>query len=284
MIHRSSYVQTSFESQYKELPASERLGNLFRTIYNSSLFYLSVTPRVIRSLLSTSSEVERSWKEDNQGLFMIIPGLSEKPHFFSISYLEQIEKDHPGKYEIRVPNVVNTGNCSLEDAAEPILKTVLDYIEKNPGKPINLIGTSNGGRIAAYIETHLRNKHVSIRLTGIAGIFFGSQLMTQADRFYVTRLLFHPEIVEDFKEGSAKAQELIQKMQEPLLIGERSYEFYATANDSMIPNFSSCFPNLPEARYHLLTGQDHASLGSSIQSEELARAYSWMEEHQSASI
>jgi predicted alpha/beta-fold hydrolase len=279
-LSHSKYICNELETAYKAKPFAERSYNVTRTIFNASLYYLSAAPRIS---LSDHPDCSRpdikpvTWKENSEGLFVVIHGLAGSPAFSSLVYREQIEKAHPGKYEIQTPYVRKLGNCSLEEAADPILSMVRDYIEKNPGKPVNLIGTSNGGRISGYIESKLRDTDVNIRVTGIAGVFFGSLSMNILDKTRIGSLLFKKEVVKDLKTGSTRAMDVITDMQKPVTTGSRSFKFYATANDLNIPNFSSCFPRIKDATYELITGQDHISISTAICPQVLLESYEWMD-------
>jgi hypothetical protein len=184
---------------------------------------------------------------------------------------------HTKWHKSGVPYVPHRGNCSLKEAAEPILAMVEDYIEKNPGKPVILIGTSNGGRIAAYIETKLRHLNVAIRVAGIAGAFFGSTQMNLLKTLGIAPLFLKSVVIEELEAASLTARQLIEEMRRPVVVGKRSYEFYATANDLYIPNFSFCFPKLAGAKYHLLKGYDHVSLAGRVCRQELKRSFAWMD-------
>jgi hypothetical protein len=250
---------------------------------NASAFYMSLVPRIslyANTACCTPNGEKQSWNPDNRGLFVVLHGLKGSPVYAAVTYQEKIHKLHGNKYEVRVPFVPKKGNCSLTEAADPILAIVLDYIEQNPGKPICLIGTSNGARIAAYIETRLRHLNVNIRVTGIAGVFYGSSSMNTIASLNIAQLVLHPSVIADLMVGSDTSKSLIEAMQAPLETGTRTYEFYATVNDAYIPNFSSCFPVVPNAKYNLHSGQDHKSLQVAVRDEELQRAFVWMDSMQ----
>ena len=222
-------------------------------------------------------EKERNWewKKDNEGLFVLVHGWMGSPAFSSLVYYEKLEKSNPNKYEIKVPYVINKGNCSLKEAADPILAMVQDYIKKNPGKPVNLIGTSNGGRIVGYIDSALKDTDVHIRITGIAGAFFGSKTLTNLNKYGLANYL--PQVVvEELSQGSSKARNLIESMQKVPTQGSRSYKFYATNGDIVIQPEDS-FPKIKGADYELVVGQDHTSLGVSICDKVLKEHLEWMQ-------
>jgi hypothetical protein len=276
-----SFIHQDFEMAYREKPQEERIQNAIQSILNAGKYYLSAIPKISiythPDCCSPHKEDTWDWKEENEGLFVVIEGLKGDPAISSLVYKEKIEKAHPGKYEVKVPYIVKQGDCSLKQAAEPILKMVKDYIQKNPGKPVNLIGTSNGGRIIGYVESHLRDEDVHIRITGIAGVFFGSRRIDALSKLGLASLVFDEQLIKELQVGSKTAKELILAMQEKVNLGSRSFKFYATNGDLQIPNFSSCFPKIEKAEYELVLGQDHISLNTAICPQVLEEHYRWMD-------
>jgi hypothetical protein len=276
------YTMRSFETEYDTKPLMERVWHVFCAIINTIIYYLSMIPRLFNFTAEecVAPNVEKhEWKiENNKGLYVVIHGLNASPKTTAWNYVSQIKKEHPNTYEIRAPHVHEKGNCSLKDAAKPILKMVNSYIAKNPGKPIHLIGTSNGARIAAFVEVALRKKNVNIRITAVAGVFFGSKTMEILTKWPLVRAQFHNSIIQDFKIASKRSKNLIEKMREPVTIGSRSYEFYATPNDESMPNRSSSLPReIPGATYHpFVSGQSHISIWDSLRPKVLKDSYEWM--------
>ncbi len=278
------YTLRSVEEDYNETPLIEKVWDVFCAVIRLILFYIMMLPKMFfrapEECVSPTTK-KHEWKvENNKGLYVIIHGLNGSPKMTAASYVKLIKKDRPGIYEIRAPHVYKKGNCSLKAAATPIIQMIGSYLAENPGKPIHLIGTSNGARIAAHVELAFRKRSVDIRVTAIAGVFFGSQRVERFKNFKrIVPLVLHKNIIEDFSVGSKRAQMLIEKMQEPVTVGSRSYEFYGTPNDESIPNFSSCFPkDIPEAIYHPpVKGESHVTLWNSIRSKVLQDSYKWME-------
>ena len=280
--NHSTYVHQDIEVKYLKKPLLERVWNIVRAIFNGIVFFFSMIPRAFSYSNQNSSIPQNSgnvWKEDNKGLFVIIHGLYDSTRFAGGTYFEQIKNDRQ-EYEVRLPKITSKGNCSLEKAAEPVLSMILDYISENPGKPINLIGHSNGGRIAVYIEEKLRGKNVSIRVTGVAGVFFGSSAMDFLSKNTMTSYVLDQELITELKVASEEGKRIALAMGQEPLLGKRYYELYATPNDQCIPNFSSCFPKVSNAKYHLVPGYGHASLWTAIRDKELKRAYEWMDAQQ----
>ena len=168
-------------------------------------FFLSANEKFfIKPVLSGSKYVypedRLAWKTDSQGLYLFIHGLRGTPSAWN-EYLNKVSQDQP-EMDCLAPHVPLGGNCPLEDAAEPLLAVVSNYAQKHPGKPIVLVGTSNGGRIAMYIENNLpveELKGAKLSLVSIAGVHYGTQLVS---RLVWWRLLWvttlHPKVTEDF--------------------------------------------------------------------------------------
>jgi|GEM_PF-2552082 len=246
----------------------------------------------LRSTVGISDVFEEEKKTVNEGLIVFIHGLNDTVKTGNEVYRKEIERLAEGRYEILVPKVYKKGNCSLEKAAVPILREVENYIKENPGKPVQLIGHSNGGRIAAYIETKLRNKDVDIRVTGIAGIFLGSDLVTLSHTAGVvdflnstglTRLFFDPTLLKELKSNSITSLVLINDMRKKITNGSREYTFYATSNDLAIPNYTSCLPVINQGEEHiLLSGYDHIGIQKAVCKEEIEKVLRFMKNHKLA--
>lgn len=281
----TDYIHSNLEKNYQSQPLSERICNETLKIFNNCIYFPSLIPHFLNYLFNQSpsycipSGDRNQWREKNSGLFVFITGLKSHPTWAG-PYLSKIQEDRPDM-EVRIPHVPHNGDCSLEEASKPIASMVRDYIEKNPGKRVCLIGLSNGGRIAGRCETMLRDVDAAIRVTGIAGLYFGSKRMEDLTHLKIAPLIYSTAVMEEFKVASVVARNLIDAMRSPMPKGKeenRSYEFYATTNDWHIPNFSSCLPILGKGeRHNLLTGHSHMSIAGAVCRTELERAYAWMD-------
>lgn len=230
--------------------------------------------------LSTPPGISNARNPDNKGLVVFIHGLNSTPKIGSELYKKEIETQADGEFEVWVPKVPEQGNCSLEKASKPILEMVRKYIETNPGKPVQLIGHSNGGRIAAYIETHLRDTEVDIRMTGIAGVFFGSDAMNLYKKTGTAHLLLSRAILEDLQTASKTSKKLIEDMSEPVTIGSREYTFYASVNDLAIPNFSSCLPRINQnEKCHIVFNCGHTEIQEIVYKGEVKKVIDFLRRH-----
>lgn len=253
---------------HKIMSILREIGFLFITIY--------------RRCLPASYTYDRpeEWNSETKALCVLIHGLYDWPCTWN-PQLEQLNNQE--KIDTFVPSVTAEGNCSLEEAADPILPTILDYAKKNPGKPICLMGASNGSRIATYLETQMRTKAPTtpIRVSTIAGIHFGSSTMNHLNG--PAKCFLKPEPREEFSYGSEKAKELLKRVREPLADGvaERAYEFYASPDDAIIPDLDSSLPFLGKGEiYHIVPGQGHCSLFGAVAEEQIATCIKWIDAHQ----
>lgn len=224
---------------------------------------------------------EIQWKTVSEGLYVLIHGLKGHPSIWN-SHLRELAK-RP-KVDIFVPYVPHAGNCTLEEAGKPILKQVLDYLKHHPQHPICLIGFSNGSRIATWLETQLRQvaRGTAVKISTIAGVHFGSPLINRFERYQVARFIFHSAIRKELTFGSQKAQELLKNVLAKLPPDtERSYDFFATTEDLVVPSLGSSLPRLGLGEKHyVVQGFGHMSIVSRISVQQIRLCHDWMEKQQ----
>ncbi len=221
------------------------------------------------------------WKEGNGGLFLAIHGLNGRPDIWH-NQLSTLRKEH-SDFEVRAPHVPRKGNCSLEDAAEAIESMMRDYVEHNPGKPVCLMGTSNGGRVAMELEYRLRNTDANILVSSISGAFSGTKKMNLMRRLGVANLIYQPMVVEDLTYQSPAAKALFNRVNKALPDpSTRKYEFYASPNDFQIAPYTASLPILPnkQVNYFLVPGENHCSIVSKVALEQIERCAKWMQGQQ----
>lgn len=283
----SPYIVSDFKIEYMNTPWYVRLTNAIVMIFRTIFMYLYLIPRLfIKSdlIIDPLTLYMPKWKCQTRGLYVIVHGLKGSPNFSSLTIGKYIDQHYKDQYDIIIPIVPNGGNCELEKAGEPILNLVIDFIDKNPSKPIHLIGSSNGARIVTFIETMLRKfKNTNIRVTSIGGVYYGSDNIALLKSTRFANCILHDDILNSLTTGSNKAIKLINSMQMQHS-SKRSYEFYATANDWYIPNFDSCYPTvygINDITYHpLVTGVDHTLLGHHLAQNIIERSVKWMNFHQ----
>ena len=155
--------------------------------------------------LNIFSSEDYHWKKNSEGLYLFVHGLQSHPHVWH-DYIDQLKEKNPN-VDIKAPYVTKRGNCSLEEATEPLKKMVLDYIEKHPGKPICFIGTSNGGRIIAFLSTFLRGYKTAIKVCSIAGVFLGTSVIKTIKKWGISRLLRLTNVIlEELDEGTEHSE------------------------------------------------------------------------------
>ncbi len=218
------------------------------------------------------------WKSDSQGLVVLLHGLRNAPAawYAQLRILKQHER-----IDVFAPTVPKRGMCSLEEAASPILPTLLDYVGKNPGKPLCILGVSNGSRIAAWLEIQLRGcaSQTPVRVSTIAGVHLGSRRMNLLEKLGLAKW-FYPDVLrEELKYGSAKARELLGRLASPLPAGcaARDYEFFASTDDLSVPDLDSSLPTLNKGeRSYIVHGHSHDSIVTAVAERQIASCVRWI--------
>lgn len=187
--------------------------------------------------------------QQSQGFNLCIHGLKGSPLHWT-RFLRQMEEEHP-EMDTLTPHVALQGNCSIEEAASPLLRLVEDYLKKNPGQPVNIIGTSNGGRIAAYLETHLDPTLLgesTLTITSIAGVHYGTTVIDRVKQMGLLRFAkFDPQLAADFEWGSETAHDLHMEWRKKQAIWEQQgcnvkHLFCASTEDEQVQNNGTSLP------------------------------------------
>lgn len=288
------YTMISIKNNYMNLPWYTRFANASVMVGRSVCLYTSMIPRLFTSsdLITDPIKYDKQnyvWKDSTKGLYVVIHGLLGTPKLSALSIAKYLNIHHKDEYDIIVPIVPHKGNCTLDDASGHILNMILDFIDKNPTKPIHLIGSSNGGRIVSYLEIKLRSLRpfARIRITGVGGVYYGSNAIYYLKSIGLAQCVLHKDIIDSLTTGSDNAILLINsmQMQQSALTIKRTYEFYATANDWYIPNFDSCYPimlGITDVKYHLpVTGVDHVLLGHYLAKNIIEQSVKWMNNNNS---
>jgi len=218
------------------------------------------------------------WRPQSEGLVVLIHGLnnSSSSWYSQLSLLSLYTT-----IDVLAPEVFKRGMCSLEEAVNPLLPTLLDYSQKNPGKPICLIGTSNGGRIAARLETKLRQEspQTPVKVSNIAGVHFGSRRMNLLEKWGISGWFYPNALRQELQYGSAKAQELLNQINDPLPANcrQRTYEFFATTEDLTIPDLDSSLPHINHDKiYHVCHGESHSSIVTAVAQIQIESCWKWI--------
>ncbi len=215
-------------------------------------------------------------KDKSQGLVVLVHGLRNTPAAWH-SQLSLLDR-HP--IDVFAPFVHERGMCSLEEAAAPLLPILENYTKNNLGKPLCLLGTSNGGRIVAWLETELRRiaPATPVKVSTIAGVHLGSSRMNLLKDLGLAKYFYPSALQEELPYNSGKAQELLNRIKAPLPEGcKRSYEFYATTEDLSIPNLDSSLPKLNRGEsVHVVHGHSHSSIVTAVAEKQISSCLGWI--------
>ncbi len=262
-----------------------KIKDFICSIFREIAFMFSMIPRFVSCCFFAKydrCDKEKVWKAESQGLYVLVHGLKSHPAVWD-EHRDKILREQPN-HDLFIPYVPHNGNCSVEDATNPILEKVVDYAKKFPNNPICLLGTSNGGRIVHKLDNQLRALAPASRVmvSTIAGVHFGSTKMTAIHNSSFLKFFWgiRKTLSEELSFGSQKAREILDAMQQPLQEGtKRKYAFYGTTEDSLAIPLNTVFPKVgvdKEVSYLLVYGYGHCSLISRVCEDQLDRAKEWM--------
>lgn len=218
-----------------------------------------------------------TWSKESAGLVVLVHGLNGHPSVWK-THIKELKK-HPD-IDLYVPFVHRAGDCSIIDCTPPIQTKIIEYIEKNPFKPICLVGFSNGARIVTSIETDLReiSPKTTVKVTTIAGVHLGSSLVSRIANTGVVRNLLHPAIRTELAYQSETSLKLLKRVRQPLPVGvKRDFELYASTNDLAVPNIDSSLPHLNQGeRFHVVHGYGHKSIVNGVAKDQLQSCINWI--------
>lgn len=214
-------------------------------------------------------------KENGQCLFLFLHGLNSSAKRWK-KYLEDLDANHPN-VNYYAPAITKKGNCSLREAAQPLLQFLNEYTENN-SHPICIVGTSNGARLGAYLELKQEKKNLRIRTVTISGVHLGTRWMSiLAFTGIGKRLGFDNEIINDLSYLNERTVERAIKWQESCLRtnGRHSHAFYSLSTDERVWPWQSGMVRLDKATYRIFHGETHSSLANAIRQEVIAGNLTW---------
>jgi hypothetical protein len=216
-----------------------------------------------------SNDFPWTTSQHSNGLYLLVHGLRGFPTSLQ-EYIQKIQHIDPQSH-IFSPHVVKKGNCKLTTAAEPLLKVVQNYLEKFPGKQVTIIGHSNGGRIASYIETNLSpdllgNSRLSI--VCLAGVLYGTQFINQIQKLGLLPATgICKSLQRELAFGSECAKEALASWKEKQKTWKEQNKnvrhlFCASPDDGMVQSMDCALPYDEAAKsdYQIYTGQSHVSI------------------------
>lgn len=222
---------------------------------------------------------------ESEGLIVLLHGLFYDPAVWYVQL--NLLRKHPA-IDIFAPMIPKKGVCSLEEAAKPLLPTIVSYAKMHPQAPICLVGVSNGGRIALWLETQLRIEApgAPIFVSTVAGIHFGSTAVNLVDDVGIAKVLSPKVLRQELRYGSAKAREILEEVKTPLPLGcaPRAYEFYASTEDLSIPEIDSSLPTLGRGeKFYVLHGESHESIVAAVAEHQVNACLQWIRQNSAKS-
>jgi hypothetical protein len=240
--------------------------------YNRLASHNTLFPRAVlnaQNIYEYPKEV-LPWNEakESNGIYFFIHGLFGFPSDWN-TYVDTIQTKQ-NDIHVFVPHIPLKGNCSLETAGKPLLEALENYLKKFPGKPVTLIGTSNGGRLAAfYLESRLDPKilgNSSLAIVSIAGVHYGTKVID-----FLSQMNFLPHLNDTFKEeilfGNKAAKSCLEAWHKKQSIWKEHNQkvrhlFCATTEDEQVRDISCSLPYHQDAvsTYKIVSGHSHTSI------------------------
>jgi hypothetical protein len=266
-------------AQYDRRSSTRKIIDFSLSLFRQIQYSFFVWYQRVFILDAPSLGQSREWNSESQGLVVLLHGLRNSPAAW-YSQLMLLKKYD--QIDVLAPSIHRRGMCSLEKAAQPLLPTLLEYIEKHPTKPLCLLGVSNGSRVAAWLEIQLRKfaPQTPVKVSTIAGVHFGSSRMNLLEGLGLAKWFYPKELCHELKYGSEKASELLEQLSLPLPenCALRGYEFFATTEDLSVPDLDSSLPLLDKGeRYCVIHGQSHDSIVSAVAERQISACIEWLE-------
>jgi len=150
--------------------------------------------------------------------------------------------DHHRRFEathaVYSPRIHRAGNCPVDVAAAPVLGAIARHLERHPGTAtVTLVGLSNGGRIATWIEIELRATAVPVFTATLATPFLGSPLAPAFGWIATSTGWYDKDITDGLHPEVAAQSELLARFGQPLPegAGRRRWVRFAGTDDFMVP-------------------------------------------------
>ncbi|MCH9613478.1 MAG: hypothetical protein SP1CHLAM54_04810 [Chlamydiia bacterium] len=219
-----------------------------------------------------------TWKPESTGLYLFVSGLSANPDVWEVPLRAVQERDKTA--DVIAPHIYRNGDASLDDTSTSVIRLVEEYIRAHPDNKVCLIGESNGARIVARIEHHLRSRPTRVKVITLAGAFFGTTKLTRLNQTGCTKCCFSPELRRGLEAGSAESLALLQSMQEafPAPPPEREFDFYASKDDTHLSPWQGALPAAGKGEtYHTATNTSHVEMIERFGAQVVDNATTWMQ-------
>jgi len=212
-------------------------------------------------------------EKPSEGLICMFHGLKAHPSQHD-RIRDALVADHGEMVTYYQPHVEKAGNGKRSEIVQPHLAEVIKWTENNPGKPVCLIGISNGVLLSSEIAIALKDLEIPVKVFGIAGPVFGTTMMNKPEASLAAQEEWNSllqsklpmigghsaEVINEMSWGGAPAKDLIDRIRIAADQGV-SFEFCATSDDSKVTPATSGLPSLVNgAKYHVFSGEGHSSI------------------------
>lgn len=180
----------------------------------------------------------------NNTLFVILHGINEKEMTFRI-YLSHICAGIPDRVDVYAPMIKQHHNGRLFSYSSKVLEEVGRWKEEHRDGNIVLLGLSNGGRIASYIESRLDEPRVDkIKVITVGSPLKGTDVLNYIPS-YIAKMKVGVHAYDEFYTGFSYYKE-----------GERYVHFASSTDQFVFPVSKTSF----EKESIVLDGYGHTSL------------------------
>lgn len=210
-------------------------------------------------------------------LVVLVHGLRGHPSGFK-SYVDEIKRISRDAMVV-VPHVRNKGLCTLDEASEDITKTVEHFLDKCEDRiPVWLIGTSNGGRIVANVESKMRHRPSDIHTIIMGAPIGGSMSMSLVHAISpaLAEWLFPNGLAKELHPDSVRVKQLLDAIAEEIPSAsprvKRTYACIVTLDEHNIwpPNYALPLLKCP-TEYLYTYGVGHSALPTYARDYVIAR-------------
>lgn len=232
-------------------------------------FFTEVSHIAVRRLYSEEEAPDTlTIHEDSEGLVVFIHGLNSRPQQWW-SYIEPFRETFPS-HTLYTPAVLERGQISLHEAAQPVIDSIRTYADTHPTNRIVIIGTSNGARIGHHVVNRLPITN-NILLISIAGALRGSQTMSLANYLGISTLMgYRPVIQRELSFESPEALRLLEDSHERAEDGNTHYAYFGTASDHLLIDRTAPHFPLPRSLHVHMDEVGHSSIVHQVRDSTLS--------------
>jgi alpha-beta hydrolase superfamily lysophospholipase len=227
--------------------------------------------------------------EKSDGLIILLHGLNDGPVQWrqALENIKSFDNGYFNNYTIHIPTIPARGNADIETISELIGLMISKFIliKENKHKPIILIGTSNGGRLALYLKNIFAFMSNPSFLASIAGAHYGTEILSAANAMGVSFMTASSPIQADLAFGSEHAKETIRAAQ--LLHQERhkdAFLFFSSHSDAVVQawDYHPSHPKIkmaplgPAVKHVQVAAVGHLSIPSAVFNQILIDIQKWI--------